>query len=69
MKGKYECFFSHVDNGIDVGNTMVECKTIWVLETAEVRKFDEKGLIMHRREPCGNIIEIGPSLTMLTSYI
>ena len=49
-KGKYECFNSYGDSGIDVGNTAVNCKTIWVLETAGVREFDDKGLAMYYRQ-------------------
>lgn len=36
IKGIYECFYSHNTEGIDVGNTTVECDTIWVLETTGV---------------------------------
>ena len=65
VKGKYECFYSYGTDGIDVGNTTVKCATIWVLESAGVRTFDEKGLFENRKGLCGHITQVAPSLTML----
>nr|XP_029536203.1 uncharacterized protein LOC115141463 [Oncorhynchus nerka]XP_029536204.1 uncharacterized protein LOC115141463 [Oncorhynchus nerka] len=64
VKGKYECFYSHNTEGIDVGNTTVECDTIWVLQTAGVRRNKDKGLIANRKGLCGTITQVVPSLIM-----
>lgn len=65
FKGKYECFYNYGIGRINVGNTTVKCDTIWVLEIAGIRKFDEKGLTTNRRGSCGHITQVAPSLTML----
>ncbi|XP_036826014.1 uncharacterized protein LOC110489625 isoform X3 [Oncorhynchus mykiss] len=65
VKGKYECFYSYNTEGINVGNTTVECDTIWILETAGVRRSTDKGLIVNRKGVCGTITQVAPSLTML----
>lgn len=57
--------YSHNTEEIDVGNTTVECDTIWVLETAGVRRNKDKGLIMHRKGVCGTITQVAPFLIML----
>ena len=48
VKSKYECFYSYGDNGMDVGNTIVNCSTVWLLETAGVSTFD-KGMIVNHK--------------------